>query len=70
MDYMGVLPEKKEFVSSKNRKLRLSFAKSIINKPETHWRNVLFAGENKFNVFGPDGKITVWRRKNEELYSN
>ena len=53
---MGVLPEKKEFVSSKNRKLRLSFAKSIINKAELYGNNVLFAEESKFNIFGSDGR--------------
>ncbi len=39
----------------------------MINKPQTYWNNVLFAGESKFNIFGSDGRITVSRRKNEEL---
>ena len=60
---------KKIFDSAKNRKLRLSFAKSIKNKSETHWNDVLFANENKFNIFGSDGRIIVWRRKHEELHS-
>ncbi|GBL95587.1 Transposable element Tc1 transposase [Araneus ventricosus] len=55
------------FVSAKSRKLRLSFAKSMLNKLETHWNNVLFADENKFNIFSSDRRIKVWRRKNEEL---
>ncbi|GBM91286.1 Transposable element Tc1 transposase [Araneus ventricosus] len=58
---------RKFFVSAKNRKLRLSFAKSMVNKPETYWNNVLFADEIKFNIFGFDGRIKVWRRRNEEL---
>ncbi|KFM57645.1 Mariner Mos1 transposase, partial [Stegodyphus mimosarum] len=53
----------------KNRKLRLSFEKSMINTPEKHRNNVLFADESKFNIFGSDGRITVRRRKNEELHS-
>ena len=41
----------------------------MINEPETYWNNVLFADESKFNIFGCDGRITAWRRKNEELHS-
>ncbi|GBM96206.1 Transposable element Tc1 transposase [Araneus ventricosus] len=39
----------------------------MLNKPETYWNNVLFADESKFNIFGSDGRIMVWRRKNKEL---
>ncbi|GBN38876.1 hypothetical protein AVEN_167691-1 [Araneus ventricosus] len=39
----------------------------MLNKPETYWNNVLFADESKFNIFGSNGHIMVWRRKNEEL---
>ena len=53
---------KKIFVSAKNRKLRVSFAKSMINKPKTYWNNFLFSDKCKFNIFYSDGRITVWRR--------
>ena len=57
----GRSARKKLFVSAKKWKRRLSFAKSMINKPETYWNNVLFAAdENKFNVFGFDG---CWNEK-------
>ncbi|GBO00802.1 hypothetical protein AVEN_208407-1, partial [Araneus ventricosus] len=39
----------------------------MLNKPETYWNTVLFADESKFNIFGSDRRIMVWRRKNEEL---
>ncbi|GBM62360.1 Transposable element Tcb1 transposase [Araneus ventricosus] len=39
----------------------------MLNKPETYWNNILFANESKYNIFGSDGRIMVWRRKNEEL---
>ncbi|GBO01522.1 hypothetical protein AVEN_84625-1, partial [Araneus ventricosus] len=39
----------------------------MLNKPETYWNNALFADESKFNIFGSDRRIMVWRRKNEEL---
>ncbi|GBN21028.1 Transposable element Tc1 transposase [Araneus ventricosus] len=63
----GRSARRKFFVSVKNRKLRLSFAKSMLNNLETYWNNVLFVDESKFNIFGSDGRIMVWRRKNEEL---
>ncbi|GBO38029.1 hypothetical protein AVEN_145016-1 [Araneus ventricosus] len=50
------------FVSAKNRKLMLSFAKSMLSKPETYWNNVLIADKGKYNIFGSDGRIMVWRR--------
>ena len=65
----GCSARKKNFVSAKNRKLRLSFTKLMINKPKKYWNNVLFADESKFNIFGSGGRITVWRRKIEELHS-
>ncbi|GBN66236.1 hypothetical protein AVEN_74180-1, partial [Araneus ventricosus] len=55
------------FVSAKNRKFRLFFAKSMLNKPETYWNNVLFADESKFYIFGSNGRIMVWRRKRKNL---
>ncbi|GBN11025.1 hypothetical protein AVEN_17604-1 [Araneus ventricosus] len=39
----------------------------MLNKPETYWNNGLFADESKFNILGSDGRIMVWRRKNEEI---
>ena len=36
LDYMGVTPVTFFFVRAKNKKLRLSFAKSMINKHETY----------------------------------
>ena len=48
---------------------KFSTSISMINKPETYWNNGLFADESKFNIFGSDGRITLWRRKNEELHT-
>ena len=66
----GCSAHKIYFISAKNRKLRFSFAKSMISKPETYWNNLLFADKSKFNILGSDGRITLWRRKNEEFSLN
>ncbi|GBM07244.1 hypothetical protein AVEN_25498-1 [Araneus ventricosus] len=55
---------RKVLVSVLNRNLRLSFTKSMINKPETYWNNVLFADESKFNIFYSDGRIMGMEEKN------
>ena len=47
----------KIFLTMKNRKFRLSFSKSMINKTETFWNNVIFADEGKFNNLDSDGRM-------------
>ncbi|GBN72711.1 hypothetical protein AVEN_75275-1, partial [Araneus ventricosus] len=39
----------------------------MLNKPEAYWNNVLFADKSKYKIFGSDGRIMVWRKKNEEV---
>ncbi|GBM88750.1 hypothetical protein AVEN_254218-1 [Araneus ventricosus] len=55
------------FVNERTRKLRLDFSKSMVDKDILFWESVIFADESKFNIFGSDGRITVWRKPNEEL---
>ncbi|GBO24560.1 Transposable element Tc1 transposase [Araneus ventricosus] len=39
----------------------------MLNKPEAYWNNDLFADKSKYKIFGSDGRIMVWRKKNEEV---
>ncbi|GBL80384.1 Transposable element Tc1 transposase [Araneus ventricosus] len=39
----------------------------MVDKEISFWQSVIFADEAKFNIFGSDGRITVWRNLNEEL---
>ncbi|GBM41057.1 hypothetical protein AVEN_274281-1 [Araneus ventricosus] len=64
---MGVLPVENFLLVRKTESLDFPPRTSMLNKPETFWNNVLFADESKFNIFGSDRRIMVWRRKNEEL---
>lgn len=57
----------KPYISPKNQKLRMEFAQRFQGMKFDFWKNVIFADESKYNVFGSDGKIRVWRKKNEEL---
>lgn len=65
--YNGRVARKKPFINERTRKARLNFAKEHIKKHETWWNDVIFLDESKFNLFGSDGKVMVWRKPNEEL---
>ncbi|CAH2108158.1 unnamed protein product [Euphydryas editha] len=54
---------KKFFVNKVNREKRLEFAKTYQNKDREFWNKVIFSDESKFNIFGSDGRRTVWRKK-------
>lgn len=50
-----------------NRKKRLEWAKTNINKPADFWNKVIFTDDSKFNIFRSDGKCMVWRKPNMKL---
>ena len=62
----GRVARKKPFISLKNKKKRLKFAKEYSGKPMEFWKSILWSDESKFNLFGSDGKTYVlaqtWRR--------
>lgn len=64
--YNARVARKKPWVSKVNKKKRLEFAKSYVAKDSEFWRKVIFSDESKFNIFQSDGRVLVWRRKNEE----
>lgn len=59
--------KRKPFISAKNRKERLAFAKLHVDEDEEFWNRVLWSDESKYNVFGDDGRVRVWRKKNEGI---
>ena len=60
---------KKPQVSKINRGKRITYAKMMMEKPYDYWKHVLWSDESKFNLFGSDGKIIVWRSTIEEYDS-
>ncbi|GFV93718.1 transposable element Tc1 transposase [Trichonephila clavipes] len=36
-------------------------------KTDNFWKKVIFSDESKFNIFGSDGRRTVWRNPNTAL---
>lgn len=65
--YNGRVARKKFWVSKTNRQKRLDFAKDHRLKKEDFWNQVIFSDESKYNIFGSDGRRTVWRKKNTEM---
>ena len=45
----------------------MQFAENHLQKGSEFLKTVLFADENKYNVFGSDGQNYVWRKPREEL---
>ena len=66
-DYHARSARKKPHISKKNRKARVDFAKAHVSKPMEFWMKTIFADESKFNLFGCDGKVLVYRKSNIEL---
>lgn len=60
-------PAKKPFISSKNKKARLEFAKAHLNWSVQKWRTVLFSDESKFNLKDSDGIRRVRRPNGQRL---
>lgn len=61
------VPRRKPLISEVNRKKRIAFAKQYVNETPDFWRKVIFSDESKYNVFGSDGRVKVWRKQREAL---
>ena len=62
----GHVARKKPYVNKINRGKGIVYAKMMMEKPYDHWKRVLWSDEPKFNLFGSDGKLMVWRSTMEE----
>uniref|UniRef100_A0A8C5PZP6 Tc1-like transposase DDE domain-containing protein n=1 Tax=Leptobrachium leishanense TaxID=445787 RepID=A0A8C5PZP6_9ANUR len=58
-------PRRTPLLSPKNKKSRLQYAKSHVDKPQTFGDSVLWTDETKLELFGPMDQRYVWRRKNK-----
>uniref|UniRef100_A0A8C5M2G2 Transposase n=1 Tax=Leptobrachium leishanense TaxID=445787 RepID=A0A8C5M2G2_9ANUR len=58
-------PRRTALLSPKNKKSRLQYAKSHVDKPQKFWDSVLWTDETKLELFGPMDQRYVRRRKNK-----
>lgn len=63
----GNVAKKKPWISKTNQRKRLAWAKQKVDWSVDDWKKVLFTDETKLMLFGSDGLIRVWRKKNETL---
>ena len=61
-------PAKVPVLSVRHRRQRLQWARANINN--VNWNSVLFSDESRFNLFNADGRVRVYRRRNERYADN
>ena len=61
------IARRKPYVNKINRGKRLKFAQEMPEKLLNFWESVIWSDEPKFNLFGSDGKVMVWRTPREEF---
>lgn len=64
---VGLRPVKKLFISAKNRKARVEWAKAHLNWTPQQWSNVIWSDESKFMLFGSDGITWIRRSKGKRF---
>ena len=64
--FKGYVGREKPYVSKDNQVKRLHYAKTYLEKTVGYWNEVLWSDETKFNLFGSDGKVMMWRTTKEE----
>ena len=49
------------------KSLQLEFEKKHISKPLSFWESVHFSDKSKFNMYGSDDRVMVWRKLNQQI---
>ena len=66
LGYIGRQARKKPYISSKNKKKRMEWARVMRKKNLAYWKKVVFTDESKIKISGSDGRVFVWRKSTEE----
>ena len=59
--YQGYIARKRSLVKKSNRYKRILWAREHLSKTKKFGDSILCPDENKFNIFGSDGCLTMWR---------
>lgn len=65
----GRTPRKKPWINKLNRGKIIEFSKLLLSASKNFFQRIILSDESKFNIFGSDGKLRVWRKSNAELQS-
>jgi transposase len=63
----AVVKRKRPMLSDHHQRARLEFARKYQHWTVADWRKVVFTDESKINRLGSDGRVWVWKRRNEPL---
>ena len=66
LGFNGRLACKKSFISAKNKKKIMQWAREMKSKTITYWKNVVFTDESKIKIIGSDDRVFVWCKTTEE----
>ena len=66
-DYNSRVARRKPLIKQKNKTKRVVFAREYVKKDGDFGNDVIFSDENKFNLFGSNGRIMVWRKVFEDF---
>lgn len=58
-------PVKVPVLNAQHRRARLQWARNNAQRP--NWNSVVFSDESRFNLFNADGRIRIYRRRNERF---
>ena len=65
--YKGYIAREKPLVKKSNRYKCVLWARKHLSRPKEFCTTILWSDESKFNIFGLDGRQTVWRQKHEAM---
>ena len=66
LGYIGRQARKKPYISSKNKKKRMEWARVMRKKNLAYWKKVVFTDESKIKISRSDGRVFVWRKSTVE----
>ena len=67
MGYTSRRPHRVPLISTKNRKMRLQFARAHQNWTVEDCKNVAWSDESRFLLRHSDGRVRIWHKQNENM---
>ena len=65
--FSACIPARKPFISEKNRLKRLEFFSDFKNWGIEEWKDIIWSDESRFKLYHSDGRLKVWRQRNEKF---
>ncbi|KAK7109583.1 hypothetical protein V1264_013599 [Littorina saxatilis] len=63
-------PARRTLLTAQHRQQRLQWGHQHLNWNQRQWRDILFTDESRYCISHADGRIRVWRRRNQRYAAN